>query len=379
MEQTNYTKFKDHVCNNKHLKHEVALRDVEILSDRRIKILGNELRLAPPTKKRAKGSPAFISLLKVLGMSTKSMDNISAAISNEPTLQLIDLIRKTIANNKNQHITAVFDPISKTITNFSNGTGTSISVHNYFRLFEVMMNKNPSMNIKNFEYDNTSGLINMVAVNPAWEFEIPGMADEKFNSGIRFRYDIERGLLLDSYNDRLVCDNGMVRPIMENIASADNVGTNLEQFVKFIETIDSRLDADFKGKVVSLATTPASLRELLDTKGRMVSILGAGQDDDAKKLITKYMNEQIPTKDIFSKYRKHGHTISALEPAVTQKIRTPFKAWDLVNSLTYSATHIGKDIGVNIASAERLRAQRFAGIFVNRTPDLYMNNIPQLY
>lgn len=340
-----YLRFKEHAIENAPIRNQVSLCDLKIVNESVIEYRGTPIELQ---------RGAFDALLKNLNISKNLLKKFKINLGESQSYSFLNAIRQATSNS-NKNIVLVADVKSKQITNFLSPKQTVVSNTLFFEIFERIVERYTGLELRELHFGVKDG-VSISTTNARWEFGIQGLADEKFNSGINFKNDFRDGLLISPFNERLACTNGMIFNRDSKTIHLNNIDkktlTNFMQEVFNPERF--RLYEDlFINRVKRMCNINCSFAELNDAYLTVKSMLNHCPTPDM------VLNPEIPIHDVIADYKLHGIDVNKLDINFQKNARTPVKFWDLLNTLTYHASH--KSSELQLIDRDRLFLQEYAG------------------
>jgi len=360
-----YLEFKKNAIENAPVRNEISLRDIKVVSNKVVEYKGTAIEMH---------KEAFTSLLKNLSVPKYLLKKFKTNLGEEQSINFLNAIRQVTANS-NQKIVLVADPKTKKITNFLDPRQTVVSNKLFFEIFEKVVEKYTSIDIRELHYSLNQG-VSISTINNEWEFGIKGLADEMFHSGINFKNDFNEGLLINPFNERLACTNGMIFNRDSKTLILQNV--NRDAMMKFMQEIfdPTRFryyEELFIERVQRMYNVNCSFNELADAYTTVKEMMHHSPTPDM------LLNPQIPMHDVIADYKLHGIDVNKLDISFKKNAKTPVKVWDLVNTLTYHASHKESELG--LLNSDRHNLQLYAGRLAMKknydtealVPDIYRN------
>ena len=325
-----YESFKNEVLNSHNIvRKTVALSDIDIVSDTKIKYKGVDFKLS---------ESGFKSLVKILGLTNGAVVKITDALGNNISTQLLSMLKKS-AKNSNENVCIIFNKKQFAITAFTKEATGVLSNEAFFSLFENTMNNNPNMDIRNMSI-SPEGNVDISVLNNSWEFDLKGFNDEYFKSGLTFLNSSDL-TSVNAFNERLSCLNGMIADNLEG--TSINLSRNSGNVDEFFDVVTNLKDLNgfesiFKSRISSMMNTQASLDEL--TKVYNSFKYHTTNYDD--KFVKSQLESFIPLNETKHAFRKENIALSELSIKEKKQVRTGITVWDLVNNMTDLSSHPGK-------------------------------------
>jgi vacuolar-type H+-ATPase subunit E/Vma4 len=355
---TDYITFKKAVESQDIKRNKIDLAKLTII-DRNFVSYGNvRFEITPK---------AFTELARILGITQEIINKMEGIVNEEFATNILKLMKSGIVKHGKGNVAIYFDAKSKKIVNFKKSIDSTLSNNGMLSLFEQVMDSNKGMEIKTMSLSE-SGDLEITTLNHNWEFQPNNLNDEKFKAGVAFFNSPEKTFLAP-FNERLVCLNGMIttsRDIILQLGGTNNAKTTQAFFEAARQLdFDTHFSGVFKTQVNKAINTVASYNEVQSMYNKVLYELRADIREDIN---TRHLLEaHIPIMEIKAAYLKagvdlHGDNVSAKD---WSSARTNMTIWELVNAITYIATHY-TDNGLMFRDGEeaKIRLQRIAGMFL---------------
>ena len=335
--QASYDAFKTTALQKQPLRKQIQLSELKFITIDTVDYCG--LRLGMSKK-------AIRDMMSILGLAQSFGGKLNSVFGEEFTNTLLNVMKDSIATQKQKSVTLLVSP-DRIIQRIHSNGSSWISTENFFDIFERTMNRS-EFAINNMQIDNDGGIV-ISTTAPNSEFQITGKGldskQEVFQGGLNFNRTYN-GLQVDPFLYRLWCTNGCVTKEFEESIRMANINENSwNEFYKNLERIESNnfQPKGFADKVKQAANTPASLAEM----------------DNAINLIKNNSNIDdlnvqpfIPYGETYNAFKKMGIQPSELTQKQKQNARTNVSVWDIVNGITDFASH---DYGFEIKNPEQTR------------------------
>jgi len=360
-----YIAFKEKVIERSPIRTEVSLNDLDILDEGRICVRGLE---APITRQ------AFEDLIDLIGMPQRLLRLFRTRMGSHVTVNFLNAIRQALTSN-DLKVQLIADGKRREIVRVLRSKVALVSYPLFFELFERSLQEQPGMEVRSLYFHPQTG-VSIATAHPKWEFGLPGLSDEVFRSGLSFSNRLDEGLSLQPFNERLICSNGMVVREKTGAHRLKNLNpAELERFL--INTLRPqtlrRYEKQFSEQVGRMAHVQASFAELQEAHDQFAK---HAEGEQAQRFLQSY----FPTGEIKADYKHKGYDLTQMGRMQCRNARTPLKVWDLVNNITFLATH--KNIELPLTSSARHEMQVFAGALAFKKtfdtecliPDIYENS-----
>lgn len=345
-----YQNFKKRVENNSIVRRVIPMSDLEIISDKLVGYAGVEFEIT---------ENAFKNLVKILGLSNGVMKTVTDKLGENVTSRLVSMMKTAIMAEKNS-ICLLVNKSNAKIVGFTNSAESILSNNAYFSLLEQTMNNHKGMEIKNMSITD-AGNIEISVLNNNWEFNVGGLNDEFFKSGLVFINTPDK-TIINPFNERLVCTNGLEVSSakgMSLILSKNDSGSVSGFFDKVTNLKGiNNFEQEFKARIVRMMDTQASYDEMLTVHKAVTFHVMNTQEEMTRANIESF----IPLSEVKQAYLQHNIDLNLLDSKKYKKIRTMLSVWDLVNKLTDLSSHPRK-YGFDLVngSSSIFELQRLAG------------------
>lgn len=322
-----FDKFKKDALEIKLIRQEVLLSDIRIVSETKLAYGGANYTMT---------DDAFGSLVKLLGVNKTVLGNFEDALGKEGRDRIIDLMRQALSGKGAKgKVTMVLSPQKQAIVDFRKDAMAVLSNKAYFQLFEDVMDSNSGMHIKRMSL-SANGSVEISVINPNWEFQVARLKDEFFQSGLVF-INRPNQTIINSFNERLVCTNGMVvSEAGASITLKSSSTVHLNGFFEQVRNITQNdgLENEFKSRVTRMMKTIASYSEMHAAYTNVKYHLSV--EDTG---VVELLNSFIPLQDVRREYvAQTGLDIENM-PKYWKKAETSMTVWELVNGLTDVSSH----------------------------------------
>jgi hypothetical protein len=348
---------KVETLNAQSLRKTVAFKDINLLDENTIEYQGNRINIT---------TPAFKSLLKLVGMSQQFAKKFETLFTSEAKSQFINRMKDAMASNMGnmQDVTLIVNPTTRSIVAFGKSDSANISNGQFVQVAEDIINKH-SMDVTNWSVDPATGLISIDAFNPKAEFGIQGLSDEVFTGGVSFKNSPIGGFQVMPYVNRTWCTNGLTTAMAQETYTLHSLGgDNMEKFFNHLQELrkNNFAPTGFADRVRTAVETPASLSEMRF----------------AHNLIEKYAGDRsenwVPFKENMNAYNKLG--IENISGDQMKMSRTNTSLWSVVNSLTHFSTHGAGIIDTNMTDYNAADLQVKAGNLFGKKSYDFENSMP---
>ena len=337
------------------LKVDIDSKELKLKSARSVIIDGNEVKL---TRK------ALYELTSIFGVSQSFYSTVNRSFGEDT--ELTNALFSAIKGKTSTRITFVFNLQSNEIVKIYVAGTKLISDQQYFDTVEKVIANNPGTKLRNLDILQ-NGDITMTLINPSMKFQIGNLIQEGFIMGTTFDF-INNELRSSFFTQRLICSNG-ARITDKLCTRSVKVGKDVPEFMEALKSSEFQIHSmqEFEKRVTRLINTTASLKEVVDTEERLISLLGKGVESeilmsrfDARNLRFAFGPEYMMRTDIH------------------QYLKTNITMWDLVNQVTAMSSYIEQN-RLLLDAKVNTTLQIIGGNLLFRNPMLPPNNIKQLY
>ena len=330
LSQSAFDVKKAEAINNQLMRKEITLSEFNVIDNNHIDVDGVKIEVT---------DKAFGKLLGRLRIPKAFAKRFSDGFGNDGLRQLITMMKSAKSNRNEQTVTLLVDPNSRKITDILPAGYASISQESFIDFASRYIDQyNLGVtHMGSSQYGGTQ--INCVA--PQGMFNVPGMTNEVFNTGVTFRNTPTRGLEVSPYLERLICANGMT-----STAFAENYGLhnlNEKNINEFNEHMIRMASTNFQpvglaDNIKKANNTDASLAEMQRAASSILSL--------DKKVDYEYVQKYIPVERAFKAYSQLGADPNTFTKAQMKNAKSGMSVWDLVNGMTNFASNDTK-FGIN--------------------------------
>ena len=330
LSQSAFDVKKAEAINNQLMRKEITLSEFNVIDNNHIDVDGVKIEVT---------DKAFGKLLGRLRIPKAFAKRFSDGFGNDGLRQLITMMKSAKSSRNEQTVTLLVDPNSRKITDILPAGYASISQESFIDFASRYIDQyNLGVtHMGSSQYGGTQ--INCVA--PQGMFNVPGMTNEVFNTGVTFRNTPTRGLEVSPYLERLICANGMT-----STAFAENYGLhnlNDKNINEFNEHMIRMAATNFQpvglaDNIKKANSTDASLAEMQRAASSILSL--------DKAVDYEYVQKYIPVERAFKAYSQLGADPNTFTKAQMKNAKSGMSVWDLVNGMTNFASNDTK-FGIN--------------------------------
>lgn len=343
--QDQFMNFKDEVLNRHIARKKISLTEIQIISDSVARWNGITFKLE---------DAAFKALMRVLGISKGLRQKLIKDFGANFVEKLIEIMSAKTNGSKSEVVMMV-DVRKKTILNFLHSEIGMISNQSYFNEVEHVIDQFGLQITGLHDYGNGGFSVSTLAPQSDWGLQ--GFKDEVFKFGLNFENDPVKGTNLSTFNQRLVCTNGMVTKEMLGSTAIINTRDSWENFFSTINGLEKTgfRPAEFAQTVKGSMNVAASIAEVEQVRNLVKS--NSALTDDSLELYLPYRETELA-------YAKSNLDINLFNKAQKQNAKSSISYWDLINDLTYISSNV---TGQGVKNHAKL--QMAAGRLLSKTPD----------
>ena len=314
---------KAEAVRNEVMRKEISLSEFNVIDNTHIEVDGVKIELTPF---------AFKRLLGRLRIPTAFAKRFESGFGSDGLQQLVQMMKTMKSSKNDQTVTLLVDPRAKKVTNILPAGYASISNEAFIDFAEGYINQY-GLEVKDFGSDPSGGAtINCVSPNSV--FQVPGMSDEVFNTGVTFRNTPTRGLEVSPYLNRLVCSNGMTSTsFSETYGLHELTDKSIREFNDHMISMASTgfQPVGLADKIKSANNTDASIAEVQRAMSAMLST--------DKKIDYEYMQRYLPINRVMKAYSDIGAEPSTFTTKQLQNAKSGLSIWEVVNGITNFASN----------------------------------------
>ena len=323
LSQSAFDVKKAEAINNQLMRKEITLSEFNVVDNNHIEIDGVKIEVT---------DKAFNKLLGRLRIPTAFAKRFATGFGSDGLRQLVTMMKTAKSSKNEQTVTLLVDPSTRKVTDILPAGYASISQESFIDFASRYIDQyNLGVtHMGSSQYGGTQ--INCVA--PQGMFNVPGMTNEVFNTGVTFRNTPKRGLEVSPYLERLICANGMT-----STAFAENYGLhnlNDKNINEFNEHMIRMASTNFQpvglaDNIKKANNTDASLAEMQRAASSILSL--------DKSVDYNYVNKYIPVEKAFKAYSDLGADPNTFTKAQMKNAKSGMSVWDVVNGMTNFASN----------------------------------------
>ena len=243
-----------------------------------------------------------------------------------------------------------------------------LTTESLFDVTERIMNEQPNLKIETIDANPFNGSISVNLLNTN-EVGFPGAGKDEF---FKFGFSITqttRDTIIETYNQRLVCSNGLRVSLGSGAIGGNNElnfeekfrlgGTSADEVKHFLNRIDAMKKADFvpAGFQHALTTAVGTKASLAEVENALLLTQRKVREDDPqykKNFIDAIERNYFDGyADTMARIVKKGQDPMKLNDKQKGFIKTNMSVWDVVNSLTFLGSNPS---GIELDNKHELKA-----------------------
>ena len=323
LSQSAFDVKKAEAIGNELMRKEITLSEFNVVDNNHIDIDGIKIEVT---------DKAFGKLLGRLRIPKAFAKRFSEGFGNDGLRQLITMMKSMKSSKNDQTVTLLVDPSTRKITDILPAGYASISNESFIDFASRYIDQY-NLGVTHMGSSQYGGT-QINCVSPQGMFNVPGMQNEVFNTGVTFRNTPSRGLEVSPYLERLICANGMT-----STAFAENYGLhnlNDKNINEFNEHMIRMASTNFQpvglaDNIKKANNTDASLAEMQRAASSILSL--------DKKVDYDYVQKYIPVERAFKAYSQLGADPNTFTKAQMKNAKSGMSVWDLVNGMTNFASN----------------------------------------
>ena len=323
LSQSAFDVKKAEAINNQLMRKEITLSEFNVIDNNHIDVDGVKIEVT---------DKAFGKLLGRLRIPKAFANRFSEGFGNDGLRQLITMMKSMKSSKNDQTVTLLVDPNNRKITDILPAGYASISNESFIDFAERYINQY-NLDVTHMGSSQYGGT-QINCVSPQGMFNVPGMTNEVFNTGVTFRNTPTRGLEVSPYLERLICANGMT-----STAFAENYGLhnlNDKNINEFNEHMIRMASTNFQpvglaDNIKKANNTDASLAEIQRAASSILSL--------DKNIDYNYIQKYIPVDRAMKAYADLGADPNTFTKAQMKNAKSGMSVWDVVNGMTNFASN----------------------------------------
>jgi hypothetical protein len=352
-----YDTFKKEVNDNYPIRKNLTFADIDInFEDENhkygtITIEGKALPLT---------NSAFKSLLSTLGVNDTFIRKFTSIFGVKSKNQLVGVIKNKMSASNDKTVSMYIHPQTFKIVAITPVNKPYVSPDFYFNMVENVMSDN-NLDVTNMNMDST-GNLSISTLNTGWGFDVDGLKDEAFNTGVIMTAGPTEDIAVDPHILRLICSNGMVGPRRLEMgprlesSSIDDISKFMGE-LNGIQEHNRQFKSVFKDQVKKMNNINASYHEMVQLRDLVEAKVTDINDSRTEAVLEKY----FPTRGVRKQYNEKGVYLSNLTKRHHKNTKTDMTTWELLNSLTDVASH---DYGMGIGELAKADLKKQSGLYM---------------
>lgn len=333
----------------------VPMSDIKVESRDNFVVKGNRVKVS---------DTAFKDLLKLVGLTHKTVNHINDEIANGAGYTLIKELLRAMSTKKGTNVTLLIDEEDRQIKRICHEGelegGSAVSPAAIEEMILQTMDKSDKVKLANtFVSDGGT----KVTFNLKWDnpLTLPALKGEDIALGKQIIWDLIGPTSISDFVERQICTNGMTAVVPSRKAVFLNGESDPSQWYnllyKDIMNPNKSIITHYSDKVYEAMNTNLSVYEYNKVKSHL-----AGNWTKDMPLIKNFLGDEDWKYD----YEHVGIDLTKASAGQLRNCPTPVSAWDAINGLTDLASH-----KYNSVVSDRVcrDTQRMAGRMLNKTWD----------
>lgn len=341
---------KAETLNAQPIRKTIAVRELDIVNDSTVEYNGHRLAMT---------GTAFKQLISMLGMSQTFAKRFEKLFDADVKARFINQMKNAMATQMNQ-ITLIVSPISKKVVGFTKNASSLVSNERFIDLAEQIIDQH-GFEVTNWGVNPDKGDVTINAYNPKAEFDVAGLKDEVFSTGLTLRNSVNKGIQVMPYVNRKWCANGLTTPLAaESYELVNLTKPNMEKFFQHMAKLRKQgfQPQGFQSLIKRANETSASMYELQRAHNL------------AKRHVGDAVDNWIPLNQNKAAYRKANIDIDNFNHDQLKNARSNQSIWSLTNGLTHIATHAPERLAFDMGDRESTQLMIDAGSMLGKKWDL---------
>jgi hypothetical protein len=323
LSQSAFDVKKAEAIGNELMRKEITLSEFNVVDNNHIDIDGVKIEVT---------DKAFGKLLGRLRIPKAFAKRFSEGFGNDGLRQLITMMKSMKSSKNDQTVTLLVDPSTRKITDILPAGYASISNESFIDFASRYIDQY-NLGVTHMGSSQYGGT-QINCVSPQGMFNVPGMQNEVFNTGVTFRNTPSRGLEVSPYLERLICANGMT-----STAFAENYG---------LHNLNDKNINEFNEHMIRMASTgfqpvglADSIKKAHDTDASLAELQRAASAimSTDKTVDYDYIQRYIPVERSFKAYSTLGADPNTFTKAQMKNAKSGMSVWDVVNGMTNFASN----------------------------------------
>jgi len=341
---------KAETLNAQPIRKTVAVRELDIVNDSTVEYNGHRLAMT---------GTAFKQLISMLGMSQTFAKRFEKLFDADIKARFINQMKNAMATQMNK-ITLIVSPISKKVVGFTKNASSLVSNERFIDLAEQIIDQH-GFEVTNWGVNPDRGDVTINAYNPKAEFDVAGLKDEVFSTGLTLRNSVNKGIQVMPYVNRKWCANGLTTPLAaESYELVNLTKPNMEKFFQHMAKLRKQgfQPEGFQSLIKRANETSASMYELQRAHNL------------AKRHVGDAVDNWIPLNQNKAAYRNANIDIDNFNHDQLKNARSNQSIWSLTNGLTHIATWAPERLAFDMGDRESTQLMIDAGSMLGKKWDL---------
>lgn len=376
--QEQFNQYRDMLSAAECVTKEIPLAkltlDEKSLSNKTVKIDGVSVSV---------GGGFFRSLANMVKMSAGLTTEMLKNEDGKMATALINALKDYRSARGNGNVLLVANANTREVIDICDPTKfRRLSNDSVFDVTSKILNDRPNLTIETINFDPHTGTSSINLLNND-EVGFPGAGKDEF---FKFGFSIvqtRRDTIVEMYNQRLVCSNGMRMSLgqgaiggnrdiqfEERFRLGGNKADDVRDFLQKIENMNKAgfVPGAFKDALTTATTTRASLAEVEDAMLHSQRLVTEDDPNLKKSYIDAVARNYFHAHgDTIARVARAGKNPLALNDKQKSFIKTGMSVWDVVNSMTFLGSN---NSGIPLSNQYELKAD--AGkLFGKGTKDGY--------
>jgi hypothetical protein len=357
MNYGNYEQFKKEVTDNYPIRKNLTFSELNIDFEDEDSKYGNVVMNGRHLKLTSK---AFKSLMRTLGINDSFIQKFTNIFGMRSKSQLVNVIKNKMAAQDNKRVSIYVHPKSLSVVAITPTDKPYVSPDFYFNMVENVMSDN-NLDVSNMNLDS-EGNVSISTLNTGWGFDVDGLKDESFNTGVIMTAGPTEEIAIDPHILRLICTNGMVGPRRLEMgprlqsSSLEDINTFMSE-LNGIKEHNQQFKSVFKDQVKKMNSINASYHEMVTLRDLVEAKVTDINDSRTEAVLDRF----FPVKEVRKHYNDKGVYLSNLTKRHHKNTKTNVTTWELLNSLTDVASH---DYGMGIGELAKAELKKQSGIYM---------------
>lgn len=318
-----YADFKKRSAERQHRFIDTKMGSIAIDSPDRLKVQGRTIGLH---------HDALTDLAEMFRMNKGFRSHLDGTVGEGGKISLMDSLRAAMSATPSggKEISLAVDPEGNLVRNIGYKR-PRLSIEGFFEMVDTVAGRHGLTPVKFSRYGSQ---MFVTMQHEGRQVKILEDANEVFKSGITFRLDMGC-FTYDGWLKRLICSNGMSAPIASSSGElallSQRAVSDFYDWMRDFAEEQHFIPRRFVERVDLARKIPASFAEAQHA----VNTIAAYRDGGADPLLVRHLNLGSVKND----YARIGIDVGELSHMQKRGAETPFSVWDVVNTMTWFASH----------------------------------------